>query len=130
MATNLPSQARGTSRAGVLLEEDKLADEGLSDLNLDSTQQSSSAPNQNTASKPSQSLALSKQSNSQSSGKSDEEKMGRQGQTCYGRELWDCLAVLEKSTKTRSKQMENMKELFVAVRKGLESFSAQVTHST
>ena len=26
--------------------------------------------------------------------------------------------------------MENIKELFVSVRKGLENFSAQVTHST
>ena len=61
MATNLPRHAAALSRAGVLLEEDKLADEGLSDLHLDSTQ-TSVAKNRTSASEASNSLALSKQS--------------------------------------------------------------------
>ena len=54
----------------------------------------------------------------------------RQEKTCYGREMWDCLSVLEKSTKNRSSQMENLKDLFSAIRKGLENFSAHITHAS
>ena len=54
----------------------------------------------------------------------------RQNKTCYGRELWDCLGVLEGSTKKKTKQMEIIKDLFSSIRKGLENFSAHITHST
>lgn len=50
--------------------------------------------------------------------------------TTYGSELLECLAVLEKSTKQRGKQMENIKDMFVSIRKGLENFSAHLTRST
>ena len=54
----------------------------------------------------------------------------RQQNTCYGRELWDCLPVLEKNTKIRTIQMENVKDLFSALRKGLDNFSAHINHSS
>ena len=40
------------------------------------------------------------------------------------------MVVIEKSTKQRGKQMENIKDLFVSIRKGLENFSAHMTRST
>ena len=52
------------------------------------------------------------------------------GTLSYGRELWDCLAVLEKGTKQKSKQIENIKELFGSIKKGLENFSTHIAHST
>ena len=54
----------------------------------------------------------------------------RQEKTCYGRELWDCLTILEQNTKGRIKQMENMKDFVSSIRKGLETFSAHITHAT
>lgn len=54
----------------------------------------------------------------------------RQERTCYGRELWDCLNILEKNTKGRMKQMNNMKDYFSSIRKNLENFSASITHAT
>ena len=63
MATNLPRHAAAMNRTGFLLEEDKLADEGLSDLHLDSTQ-TSEPKNRIRASDASNPLTLSKQSES------------------------------------------------------------------
>ena len=54
----------------------------------------------------------------------------RQEKTCYGRELWDCLSILETNTKGKMRQMENMRDFVSSIRKGLETFSAHLTHST
>ena len=54
----------------------------------------------------------------------------RQEKTCYGRELWDCIPILELNTKVRTGQMENVKELFSSIKKGLDNFSAHITYCT
>ena len=54
----------------------------------------------------------------------------RQERTCYGRELWDCLTVMEMSSKSRTRQMEFTKDLLSAVKKGFENFSSHITHAT
>ena len=37
---------------------------------------------------------------------------------------------MESSSRARTRQMENIKDLFSSIRKGLENFSAHITHST
>ena len=38
--------------------------------------------------------------------------------------------MMESSSRARTRQMENIKDLFSSIRKGLENFSAHITHST
>ena len=142
------AQSNMATAMQVLLDEDRITEEPLIQVksaqkNKDSVhdepksvkEQDASSTNENTAANTS--LVSSSSSLSNKSGgppgsglNNGVLQVNRQQKTCYGRELWDCLTVLESNTKTRTKEMENIKDLFAAIRKGLENFSAQITHST